>query len=382
MYLPNSSSLGIQALIVYQTRFNLKSLHTTAPISYKSAVLTSIMRALRYYNPGDLRLEHDVPEPVCADYQVKIKPAFVGICGTDLHEYSSSTFIPERGQPHPVTGETRPVTIGHEISGIVVEPTVCCFECPSCKEGYYTCCSTPGFLGLSGGGGGMSDAICVHSEFVHRLPDDMPLDIGVLVEPLATAWRAVVESDIKPGANVLILGAGPIGLGVIQCCKAKGATTIVVAEVADERQAMAKSFGATHVFNPLDVDLVAAVKAASPDGQGSIASFDCAGLQSTLQAACLATRPRGMVINVAIWEKEVLFNPNLLIFGERKFHSVLGYSQDDFRNVITAMKDGLLKPDAMITRKITIDRVVEDGFEALIKDKKKHIKIQVDLSVA
>lgn len=155
------------------------------------------MRALRYHNPGDIRLEHGIPEPVCSDVQVKVKPAFVGICGTDLHEYSSSTFIPECGKPHPVTGETRPVTIGHEISGTVVEvgaratnkdlkvgtrvaiqPTVCCFQCPSCLDGHYSCCATPGFLGLSGGGGGLSDAICVNSEFVHALPDDIDLDVG------------------------------------------------------------------------------------------------------------------------------------------------------------------------------------------------------------
>jgi threonine dehydrogenase-like Zn-dependent dehydrogenase len=138
-----------------------------------------------------------VPEPVCSDTQVKVKPAFVGICGTDLHEYSSSTFIPEKGCPHPVTGEARPLTIGHEISGTVIEvgknvtnkaikvgsrvacrPTVCCFECPACLEGHYSCCATPGFLGLSGGGGGMSDTICLNSEFVHALPDNIDLDVG------------------------------------------------------------------------------------------------------------------------------------------------------------------------------------------------------------
>lgn len=79
------------------------------------------MRALRFYGPGDLRLEHDINEPVCGKDQIKIQPVFVGICGTDLHEYSCPTFIPSKEKPHPVTGESRPVTIGHEIAGIVVE---------------------------------------------------------------------------------------------------------------------------------------------------------------------------------------------------------------------------------------------------------------------
>jgi threonine dehydrogenase-like Zn-dependent dehydrogenase len=155
------------------------------------------MRALRFHGPGDLRLEYDIAEPVCASNQIKIKPGYVGICGTDLHEYSSPTFIPEQGHPHPVTGETRPVTIGHEVAGTVVEVgskifdtdlkvgdkvaiqgTVCCFECSYCKEGHYNCCSKSGFLGLSGGGGGLSDFICVNSLFVHKLPDDVGLDVG------------------------------------------------------------------------------------------------------------------------------------------------------------------------------------------------------------
>lgn len=79
------------------------------------------MRALRYYGPRDLRLENDLPEPECGSTQVKIRPAFVGICGTDLHEYQSQTFIPKRGAPHPLSRESSPVTLGHEISGTIVE---------------------------------------------------------------------------------------------------------------------------------------------------------------------------------------------------------------------------------------------------------------------
>ena len=155
------------------------------------------MRALRFHGPGDLRLENDINEPLCGKDQVKIQPSFVGICGTDLHEYSSPTFIPSKEKPHPVTGESRPVTIGHEISGIVVEigsevnpdfislgdkvavqSTICCFNCTFCREENYNCCIKGGFIGLSGGGGGMSDFLCVNSKFVHKLPPGIGLDIG------------------------------------------------------------------------------------------------------------------------------------------------------------------------------------------------------------
>lgn len=142
-----------------------------------------------------------------------------------------------------------------------------------------------------------------------------------LVEPLATCWRAVSESSIQPGDDVLIFGAGPIGLGVIQCCKARDAKRIIVAEVAAQRQVLAKQFGATHVIDPLKQDIVQEAKDLSDDGQGPQISIDCAGLAATLKSACLATRPRGIIVNVAIWEKAIEFNPNLLVFGERRYHS-------------------------------------------------------------
>jgi len=154
------------------------------------------MRALRYHGIKDLRVDYDVPEPKCGDDQIKVKPAFVGICGTDLHEYSSPTFIHSKEKPHPVTGESMPIVIGHEFSGTVLEigsnvktdlkvgdqvavqPTIACFKCGSCKEGLLNCCDHAGFVGLSGGGGGLSEAVCVGGEYVFKLPPNINLDVG------------------------------------------------------------------------------------------------------------------------------------------------------------------------------------------------------------
>lgn len=139
-----------------------------------------------------------------------------------------------------------------------------------------------------------------------------------LVEPLAVAWHAVDAAQIQKGDDALVLGAGPIGLGVIQCLKAQGANKIIVAEVAKERQNFAKHFGATHIFNPIQDDLVAKCKELT-DGRGVQVSLDCAGVAASVKTACLAVRAQGRVVNVAIWEKEVPFNPNNLVFGEKKY---------------------------------------------------------------
>lgn len=355
------------------------------------------MRALRYHGVKDLRVEHDVPEPECKADQIKVKPAFVGICGTDLHEYSTPTFIPGKENPHPVTGESMPIVIGHEFSGTVLEvgskvqtdlkagdkvcvqPTIACFSCGACKDGAINCCDSAGFVGLSGGGGGLSDAVCVGKDFVFKLPDHVDLDVGALVEPLAVAWHAVDAAEIQEGDDAVVLGAGPIGLAVVQCLKAQKANQVIVVEVAAERQKFAKHFGATTVLDPTKVDVVAEVKKLT-DGRGANVSLDCAGVPASLKTACLAVRAQGRIVNVAIWEKEVPFNPNTLVFGEKKYRAVLGYQRKDYIGVLKALQEKSMVPDKMITGKIAIDRVVEDGFHPLINEKEKHVKILVDLS--
>ncbi|KAL8243721.1 hypothetical protein R6Q59_009979 [Mikania micrantha] len=366
------------------------------------------MRALRYHGTKDLRVD-DIPEPRCLDHQVKVRPAFCGICGTDLHEYSSPTFVPQPGNPHVITGEVMPIGVGHEFSGEVVElgskvsgikvgdrvavqPTICCFSCEVCQDDGQNICPKGGFVGLSGWGGGMSDVVCVDAKLVFPLPEQVSLEVGgevgqvwlsfaddfqALVEPLAVAWHAVDASDIKPGMDAIVMGAGPIGLGVIQCLKARGANQIIVVELAKERQNFAKHFGATRIIDPRSEDVVKVCKELC-GGKGPHIAMDCAGVAASLTSATLAVRPRGVIVNVAIWEKETSFHPNNLVFGEKKYTAVLGYNSKDYRGVIQALGQGKMKPDAMITGIIKIDRVVEDGYRALIEEKDKHVKILVD----
>ncbi|KAI0437950.1 dehydrogenase [Xylaria telfairii] len=358
------------------------------------------MRALRYHGPKDLRLE-SLPEPKCGPTQVKIKPAFVGICGTDLHEYHSQTFVPKHGAPHVITNEVAPVTIGHELSGTIVEvgsdvarstdlklgdrvavfPLLYCRICPPCKDGFPACCVKGGFLGLSGGGGGLSDFLCVESEAVFKLAENISMELGALIEPLAVAWHAVSESGIKAGQTCMVCGTGPIGLAIIQCLKAIDVGEIIAVEVAARRQELAKQFGATHILDPTQVDVTKAALELT-GGWGPPVAFECSGVLSSLESAIRAVRARGTIMNVSIWEKPIPFNPNGLVLKEKKLVGCLCYGLSDFGHVINALREGRLRPESMITGKIALDRVVKDGFEALINEKHKHIKIMVDLSAS
>ncbi|THX66402.1 GroES-like protein [Aureobasidium pullulans] len=362
-----------------------------------------MMRAARYYGKEDVRIEN-TPRPQLSPGQILIKPSHVGICGTDLHEYiAGPTFAPL--EPHAVTRETIPIGMGHEFSGTVLEvgpdvpnaemfkkgqkcaiqPTIYCQSCGACGNGVENACANGGFIGLSGGGGGLSEAVAVPWDAVLPLPDNVELDTGALVEPLSVAWHAVAASPLleigAKNASVLVLGGGPIGLAVVQVLVAHGTKKIIMSEIAAQRQAFAREFGAHHVLAPNVYDVVG-ISRELCHGEGPDIVFDCAGVPASFESACKAIKARGTVVNVAIWEKPVSFNPNSLVFNEGKYVGVLGYQRKDFVEVIKAIADGRLQPNKMITRKIPLDDLVEKGILALIKEKDKHVKILVDMEMA
>lgn len=159
------------------------------------------------------------------------------------------------------------------------------------------------------------------------------------MEPLAVAWHAVNRSPFKKEDSVLILGGGPIGLAVVQTLVARGAEKIIVSEVAPRRREFAKQFGAHHVIDPVKDDLVAKVLEIC-GGRGVNIAFDAAGVQAGLDKAILAVRPRGTLVNIAVWERPISFNPNDLTFRERNYIGCATYVQGDFQEVINAIASG------------------------------------------
>lgn len=143
------------------------------------------------------------------------------------------------------------------------------------------------------------------------------------------------------------------------------------------RKQFAKDFGAHHVIDPTKEDIVERCRELS-GGNGVNVAFDCAGVQVGMDQAVRAIRARGTLVNIAIWEKRATFVPNEFNFRERHYLGVATYQAGDFQEVINAISEGKLDMcKRMITKRIEMNEVLEEGFKTLINDKDNQVKILV-----
>ncbi len=315
------------------------------------------MKAVVFYKQEDVRVE-DVPDPRPAPGMVKLENAFTGICGSDLHVY----FAPETSgldftKPHPVTGSMPPQILGHEFSGTVVElgegvtnvavgdrvavyPMIDCGHCAACQKGARNICRNLGTFGLSSDGGGMAKYTTLGADRLHKLPADVDLRMGALVEPMAVGWRAVSRGGITPGQTALIAGAGPIGISLWFALKAHGVDNIIFSEPNAQRRQVIKDLGAEHVIDPGREDLSTYVQKVT-DGRGADVAFDAAGAAAAVQGLLDSLAPQGRLVVVAIHEKPVSLSPTQLVFNEVEIVGSLAYKPADLDAVIQAMSNGL-----------------------------------------
>lgn len=356
-------------------------------IIYTSREMTAV-KALRWHGVKDLRLEN-IEEPKALKGKVKIKVEWCGICGSDLHEYTAGPiFIPE-GAPHPITGEKAPIVMGHEFSGqvvevgegvakvkagdrVVVEPIYACGECEACRQGKYNLCSTMGFLGLAGGGGGFSEYVAAEEYMVHKIPDSVSYEQGALVEPSAVALHAVRQSKLKVGDRAAVFGTGPIGLLVIEALKASGAAEIYAVELSEQRRKKAEELGAIGI-DPSQVDVVKELHERTNGGVD--VAYEVTGVPPVLTNAIHSTCLGGEVMIVSIFEREAPVMPNDIVMKERTMKGIIGY-RDVFPAVISLMEKGYFPADKLVTKRIKLDEVVTEGFDTLLAEKNQ-VKILV-----
>lgn len=347
------------------------------------------MQAALWYGRNDVRIE-EVPEPTAGEHEVKIRVKWCGICGSDLHEYRAGPMIiPQK--PHPLTGRTPPIILGHEFSGdvveigsgvknitvgdrVVVNALIYCRQCFYCGMGEYNMCIKLGSTGLASDGG-FAEFVTVPSYATYKIPPKVTYEMGTFVEPLAVAIRAVKRARAHVGNTAAVVGAGPIGLLVQQAAVASGAGKVYAIEPIAKRGKLAKTLGATEVFNPSEGDVSKEIHALT-DGTRADVAYECVGNQAAFDTALRITGRRGMIVMVGL-AVEPLNVPFLRLWGhEKEITTSQGYV-DEFPPAIAFLADGRVQVEPMISSKITLDDLVEKGFKELIERPEKNIKILV-----
>jgi len=348
------------------------------------------MKAAVWYGKKDVRVV-DVPEPPKpGPGQVKIEVEWCGICGSDLHEYLAGPIFIPVDAPHPLTGGTAPVTLGHEFSGTVVAvgegvkdvkvgdrvaPDACqvCWECYCCKRFNYPACEKLAFTGLHTDGA-FAPYVNVPAYTIYKIPDTMSFEQAALVEPISVGMHAVLRAPVKAGDNVVIIGAGTIGLSTLQCARVAGAKQVIVLEMAKARKEFAEKLGATAVIDPSQCDVVEEVFKLT--GIGADVAIECVGNKATGPLAVQCIRPRGIAVLAGVFEEASSIVFNEVVFPEKEIKGSLAYN-GDFAPVIAMIDDGRIDAETMITGRIKLDDIIEKGFEELVNNKDENIKIIV-----
>lgn len=348
------------------------------------------MKAAVWYEKGDIRIEtREIPDPGPGKVRVKIKAC--GICGSDLHEYKDGPFIIPR-KTHPLTGQALgPVVLGHEFSAeveslgdgvggfekgdrVAINPLIYCGKCHYCQRGEQLMCLKLGTLGFAQDGAFAEYAV-VPEYALFKLPDSISDDAGAFVEPLAVAVRAVNRSRLRLGQTVAVVGAGPIGLLVMQVCRAVGASQVFVIEPMEGRRQLAKRLGATHVIDPVQQDPGKEIAALTNRMRADVA-IDCVGIQASFDTAVKSTGRRG-VICVAGLSLKPIEVPFLKLWGhEKEIVFTQGY-ETEFPAAISLLANRQVQTEEMITGRIGLSQLENDGIKALMEHPDVHVKILV-----
>lgn len=346
-----------------------------------------VMRALRWHGAGDVRLE-EVDRPTLLPGTAVVKVAACGLCGTDLHEVAHGPVMIRDGA-HPLSGTRPPITLGHEMSGTVVEiddvvpgigigtrvvadPCLRCGTCPACLRGDYHLCARGGSLGLADHGA-LADYVRVPVIQLHPVPDGVSDEHAALAEPLAVGLHAAKRAGIGPGDTVLVLGAGPIGLAALVGARACGATTVFVSEPASARAAVARKLGASEVFDPSADDVRTEVYVRS-GRVGADAVIDGTGRPEAIELGLRSLRRGGRMAIAGISPARFDVDLRQIVLYEREIRGSLGY-QFDIPRVLGLMASGAIDPHPFVTAVRPLSDVVST-FEEL-SSANQHVKVLI-----
>jgi len=306
----------------------------------------------------------DLPDADPGPGEVKLRVAYCGICGSDLHEYEMPNPPRALGLMQPVMGHEfsgRVVAIGEGVSSvtvgqaIVANPGAGCGACVYCQRGRENLCRA-GVMGSGGMGytrpGAYAEYVTVPERSIVTLPDGADLRAAALTEPFAVARHALAQGGYRPEELLVVAGAGPIGLLTIIAARYAGGRRIVVSEPLAGRRAVAERVGASHVVEPKD--LVATAQSLS-GGDGADISVDASGLPAGIASCTDATARGGRIVLAGVGEQPYALDILRTIINEYTYIGVLGYSRSEFAETAAIIASGKADVMPVISEVVGVD---------------------------
>mgnify|MGYP001233132013 FL=1 len=315
------------------------------------------MKAAVFHGPRDVRFE-EIDKPILAAGEVLLKVGACGICGSDLHTYRHGMFL-QLGSPID-SGRV----LGHEFSGEVVEING---DVPGVSIGDRV--TTVGM-------GGNAEYIRISAEMATTLVpinDDISYVEAATTEPLATSLHAANLGGAADGETHVVIGAGIIGLGILQCIKAHSTAKVIVADLSDKRLAKAAELGADQVINVRDSalteilsgDQLISENLLSGTTGGVDVVYDCAGMgknasgPSVLEQALSIVRQNGKVVIVAVFEQDITLDYNIIVRKGVQVHGSWAWEMDEFIESARLIASGKIDRKPLVSHTFALEQASE-----------------------
>jgi len=341
------------------------------------------LKALLYTAPYTLEYT-DWPEPQVGDDDILVRVKACGICGSDVAGHTGKT-----GRRLP------PLVMGHEAAGVVeragknvtgfaagdricFDSTVYCNQCPACRKGMYNRCVKRQVLGVSvpefKRHGAFAEFVAVPHWICARLPDGMSFVQACLLEPASIGTHAANRPPISNGDTVAVLGAGTIGLFILQAARLRGAQAIAC-DINDFRLGLAKQIGGDACINSAKVNLRDEIQKRT-GGRGADVTFEAVGFAETFRQAISITKTGGAIVAVGNLQKETEFNLQELVSRELTFIGSYA-SAGEFRTCIDLIATGRINVGPLISEVLPLQEGPA-AFKRLLEGKENLLKIVLE----
>jgi L-iditol 2-dehydrogenase len=344
------------------------------------------MKTMQLTGIRQMKLQEVASPKIENDTDVLIRMTHIGVCGSDVHYYTTGRIGSQIVQ--------YPFTVGHEGAGIIekigskvtkvkpgdriaIDPAMPCYQCDQCKSGRFHTCRKLKFLGCPGQAEGcLSEYIVMPENSCYIIPQSLTLEDAALSEPMTIGVYAVNLSQLKSGMNIAILGCGPIGLSVLSASKLNSPGKIFVTDKLDYRLKIALESGAQWSGNPDQIDIVKGIGEQEPLLMDMV--FECCGKQETADQALEILKPGGKLVQIGIPEFDKFsFSADLMRRKEISIQNVRRQNES-LHECLDLMGSGKLTASHWVTHRFKLDECKE-AFDMVADYKDGVLKAMIEL---